>query len=174
MSIYIRFNKDGIQVEAAVLSEKPDGWHEVPANFNWEKHYRILEDGTIVEHDKKSELLSNAKLAALDRVRSILNNHRRKYAGYSHEKSRSYDIQAKAAESILNGNQSDIDLIKPLADIRSISVIEMARLIKTKAEESIRAIARSEALEDQAQKAIKEAKTQEELDSLINEAMQND
>lgn len=179
MPIYLRF-ENAVQVEATTLAKKPEGtgWYKAPAEFDFEKRYKLLDDGTIVERDESdvaAELLSNSKVGALDTVRFILNTYRRKYAGYSHEKSRSYDIQAKAAESILSAasnnqtpNEADTVLIQPLADLRSISVIDMAKLIQSKAEKSVKAIAKCEALEDQAQNAIKKAATQEELSLFLN------
>ena len=179
MPIYLRF-ENALQVEATTLSKKPEGtgWYKAPAEFDFEKRYKLLDDGTIAERDESdiaTELLGNSKVGALDTVRFILNTYRSKYAGYSHEKSRSYDIQAKAAESILNAiannqtpNEADTALIQPLADLRSISVIDMAKLIQSKAEKSVKAIAKCEALEDQAQNAIKKAATQEELSLFLN------
>ena len=179
MPIYLRF-ENAVQVEATTLAKKPEGtgWYKAPAEFSFEKRYKLLDDGTIVERDESdiaAELLGNSKVGALDTMRFILNTYRRKYAGYSHEKSRSYDIQAKAAESILSAasnnqtpNEADTVLIQPLADLRSISVIDMAKLIQSKAEKSIKAIAKCEALEDQAQSAIKKAATQEELSLFLN------
>jgi hypothetical protein len=179
MPIYLRF-ENAVQVEATTLAKKPEGtgWYKAPTDFDFEKHYKLLDDGTIAERDESdvvAELLGNSKVGALDTVRFILNTYRRKYAGYSHEKSRSYDIQAKAAESILSAvannqtpNEADTVLIQPLADLRSISVIDMAKLIQSKAEKSVKAIAKCEALEDQAQNAIKRAPTQEELSLFLN------
>lgn len=179
MPIYLRF-ENAVQVEATTLAKKPEGtgWYKASAEFSFEKRYKLLDDGTIAERDESdvaAELLGNSKVGALDTVRFILNTYRRKYAGYSHEKSRSYDIQAKAAESILNAvannqtpNETDTVLIQPLADLRSISVIDMAKLIQSKAEKSVKAIAKCEALEDQAQNGIKKAATQEELSLLLN------
>jgi hypothetical protein len=179
MPIYLRF-ANGMQVETTTLPKKPEGtgWYKAPSEFDWEKRYKLLDDGTIAERDESdiaTELLGNSKVGALDTVRFILNTYRRKYAGYSHEKSRSYDIQAKAADSILNAiannqtpSEADTVLIQPLADLRSILVIDMAKLIQSKAEKSVKAIAKCEALEDQAQNAIKKAATQEELSLFLN------
>lgn len=179
MAICLRF-EHGIQVETTTLPKKPEGsgWQKAPADFDWEKRYKLLEDGSIAERnesDVAQELLQNSRAGALDTIRFILNTYRRKYAGYSHEKSRSYDIQAKAAESILNAiannqtpNEADTILIQPLADLHSISVIDMAKLIHSKAEKGVKAIAKCEALEDQAQNAIKKAATQEELSLFLN------
>jgi hypothetical protein len=172
MPIYLRFD-NGRQVETTTLPKKPEGWHKAPAEFSWEKRYRLLEDGSVVEREEADlalELLENAKAGALERVRSLLRPYRRQYAGYSHEKARSYDIQAKAAENVLEAmelNQEpdaqDVALLSPLAEVRSLSVSEMAKLIHSKSQKSSRAIAICEALEDQAQHIIKNAKTQEEL-----------
>jgi hypothetical protein len=91
MPIYLRF-ENAVQVEATTLAKKPEGtgWHKAPAEFDFEKRYKLLDDGTIAERDERdvaAELLGNSKVGALDTVRFILNTYRRKYAGYSHEKS---------------------------------------------------------------------------------------
>jgi len=179
MPIYLRF-ENGLQVETTTLPKKPEGagWQKAPADFDWEKRYKLLDDGSIAERnesDVAQELLQNSRAGALDTIRFILNTYRRKYAGYSHEKSRSYDIQAKASESILSAvanNQSpdenDVSLIAPLAETRSISVLDMAKLIQSKSQTGIKAIARCEACEDQAQSFIKKVATQEELSLFLN------
>ncbi len=179
MPIYLRF-ENGLQVETTTLPKKPEGagWQKAPADFDWEKRYKLTEDGSIAERnesDVTQELLQNSRTGALDTIRFILNTYRRKYAGYSHEKSRSYDIQAKASESILSAvanNQSpdenDVSLIAPLAETRSISVLDMAKLIQSKSQTGIKAIARCEACEDQAQSFIKKVATQEELSLFLS------
>ncbi len=57
-------------------------------------------------------------------------------AGYSHQKLKSYEIQAKAAENILAAPESidekDAEIIEPLAKVRGITVTEMARIIEEK------------------------------------------
>lgn len=179
MPIYLRF-ENGLQVETTTLPKKPEGtgWQKAPTDFAWEKRYKLLEDGSVSERDDADvaqELLQNSRAGALDTIRFTLNTYRRKYAGYSHEKSRSYDIQAKAAENILNtaaNNQApddnDASLISPLAEARSISVLDMAKLIQGKSQKGIKAIARCEALEDQAQSFIKKVATQEELSLFLD------
>ena len=174
MPIYLRF-ENAVQVEATTHAKKPEGsgWLKAPAEFDFEKRYKLLDDGTIVERDESdvaAELLGNSKVGALDTVRFILNTYRRKYAGYSHEKSRSYDIQEKTAKSIVaavKNNQTpdekDVELIAPLAEIRSITVIEMAQTILTKARKADRAIAKCENIEDLAQRKIAACTTVEEL-----------
>ncbi|GFR20639.1 uncharacterized protein gp18 [Trichonephila clavata] len=139
MSIYIRFENDK-QVETTILENKPTGWYEAPENFDWQKSYCLTEGGKIVERNQEDielELLETAKLSALDSIRVYFNNYTNKYAGYSHQKLKSYEIQAKAAENILASpesiNKKDAEIIEPLAKVRGISVVEMARIIQEKA-----------------------------------------
>ena len=179
MPIYLRF-ENAVQVEATTLAKKPEGsgWLKAPAEFDFEKRYKLLDDGTIVERDESdvaAELLGNSKVGALDTVRFILNTYRRKYAGYSHEKSRSYDIQEKTAKSIVaavKNNQTpdekDVELIAPLAELRSISVGDMAQLILTKSRKADRAIARCENIEDRAQRKIETCTTLDELKTFMD------
>ncbi|WP_341814799.1 MULTISPECIES: hypothetical protein [unclassified Wolbachia] len=180
MTIYIRFENNK-QVETTTLESKPTGndWYEAPKNFNWQKSYRLIEGGKIVERSKEDielELLENAKFSALDSVRFYFNDCTHKYAGASHQKSKSYEIQAKAAENILAAPESidekDAEIIEPLAKVRDIPVIEMARIIQEKAKKAVKAIIKCEELEDLAKKKIKEVRDKEELQSLLNDFKQ--
>jgi sugar diacid utilization regulator len=60
-------------------------------------------------------------------------------------------------------------LIKPLADIRNISVLEMAELILEKAAIANQKIIQAEAIEDQYQDLIESAETVSKLAELLNE-----
>ncbi|MDG7056563.1 MAG: hypothetical protein LKM43_00175 [Wolbachia endosymbiont of Penenirmus auritus] len=176
MPNYIRFENNK-QIEVIVVENKPEGgdWYEAPKNFDWQKSYRLTEGGKIVERSKEDielELLQNAKLSAFSSLRTYYDNYTHKYAGYSHQKARSYAIQAEAAESILAAPESidekDAAIIEPLARVRGISVVEMAQMIQEKAQKAVKAIIKCEELEDLAKKKIKEIKDQEELQSFLN------
>lgn len=176
MSIYVRFENDK-QVETTVLENMPDGkgWYKAPENFDWQKSYCLAEGGKIVERsseDIQGELLQNAKFSALSSLHIHFNNFTCKYTGYSHQKAKSYEVQAKATENILASpdsiDEKDAKIIEPLAKVREISVVEMAKLIQSKAQRAVEVIARCEELEDIAKKRIKEAKTQKELQSFLN------
>ena len=138
MSIYIRFENDK-QVETTILENKPTGndWYEAPENFDWQKSYCLTEGGKIVERNQEDielELLETAKLSALDSIRVYFNHYTHQYAGYSHQKLKSYEIQAKAAKNILaDQDEKDAEIIEPLAKVRDITVIEMAKIIQEKA-----------------------------------------
>lgn len=180
MPIYIHFENKK-QVETTTLESKPTGndWYEAPENFDWQKSYCLTEGGKIVERSQEDielELLENAKLSALDSIRVYFNNYTNKYAGYSHQKLKSYEIQAKAAENILAAPESidekDAEIIEPLAKVRDITVIEMAKIIEEKAKKAVKAIIKCEELEDLAKKKIKEVRDKEELQSLLNDFKQ--
>ncbi|WP_395461637.1 hypothetical protein [Wolbachia endosymbiont (group A) of Therophilus tumidulus] len=180
MPIYIHFENNK-QVETTTLESKPTGndWYEAPKNFDWQKSYCLTEGGKIVERSKEDielELLETAKLSALDSVRSYFNNYTHQYAGASHQKSKSYEIQAKAAENILAAPESidekDAEIIEPLAKVRDIPVIEMAKIIEEKAKKAVKAIIKCEELEDLAKKKIKEIKDKEELQNFLNDFKQ--
>lgn len=118
--------------------------------------------------------MENAKLSAL---RVYFNNYANKYAGSSHQKSKSYAIQAKAAENILATkearlNDKDVEVIEPLAKVRGITVIEMARIIEEKVKKAVKAIMKCEELEDITKKKIAEAKSENELENLLNDFKQ--
>ncbi|GFR24764.1 phage tail protein [Trichonephila clavata] len=174
MPIYVHFENNK-QVETTTLTTKPKGenWYEAPKNFDWQKSYRLTEGGKIVERSQEDielELLENAKFSAFDSIRVYFNNYTNKYAGHSHQKSKSYEIQAKAAENILaDQDEKDTEIIEPLAKVRDITVIEMARIIQEKAKRAKEAIIKCEELEDLAKKKIKEAKSEGELQTLLDD-----
>ncbi|APR97820.1 hypothetical protein [Wolbachia endosymbiont of Folsomia candida] len=178
MTIYIRFENDK-QVETTTLENKPEGigWHEAPESFDWQKSYCLTEGGEIAERSEKDiedELLQNAKFSVLSNLDIYFNNYTNQYTGNSHQKAKSYEIQEKAAENILVAEEAnqplhskDTEIIEPLAKIRGISVIEMAKLIQDKAKKAVKVVAKCEELEDLAKKRIKEAKTKEELQNFL-------
>src|SRR6266576_2642691 len=180
MSIYIRFENDK-QVETTILESKPKGknWYEAPEDFEWQKSYCLTEGGKIVERSQEDielGLLETAKLSAFSSLRAYYDNYTHKYAGASHQKSKSYEIQAKAAENILAAPESidekDAEIIEPLAKVRRISVVEMAKIIEEKAKKAVKAIIKCEELEDLAKKKIKEAKSEGELQALLDDCKQ--
>lgn len=180
MPIYIHFENNK-QVETTTLESKPAGndWYEAPENFDWQKSYCLTEGGKIVERSQEDielELLETAKLSAFSSLRAYYDNYTHQYAGASHQKSKSYAIQAKAAENILTApesiNKKDAEVIEPLAKVRGISVVEMARIIQEKAKRAKKAIIKCEELEDLAKKKIKEVRDKEELQSLLNDFKQ--
>lgn len=180
MPVYIKF-KNNKQVETTTLESKPTGnnWYEAPKNFDWQKSYCLTEGGEIAQRSQENielELLETAKLSALDSIRVYFNNYTHQYAGYSHQKSKSYEIQAKAAENILTAPESidgkDAEIIEPLAQVRGISVVQMAELIQEKVKRAKEAIIKCEELEDLAKKEIKEAKNERELRVLLDDFKQ--
>ncbi|UJQ21365.1 hypothetical protein L2227_01980 [Wolbachia endosymbiont of Delia radicum] len=180
MTIYIRFENHK-QIETTILENKPTGndWYEAPKNFDWQKSYCLTEGGEIAQRNQEDielELLDNAKLSALDSMRFYYDNHTHQYAGHSYQKSKSYEIQAKAAENILAApeamNAKDKEIIEPLAKVRGITVIEMARIIEEKVKKAVKAIVKCEELEDMAKRKIEEAKSERELENLLNDFKQ--
>ncbi|MCA7010474.1 MULTISPECIES: hypothetical protein [unclassified Wolbachia] len=180
MSIYIRFENDK-QVETTTLESKPteNDWYEAPEDFDWQKSYCLTEGGKIAQRNQEDielELLQNAKFSALSNLHAYYDNYTHQYSGYSHQKSKSYEIQAKAAENILAAPESidkkDAEIIEPLAKVRGISVVEMARIIQEKAKRAKKAIIKCEELVDIAEREIGEAKSKEELQTLLDNCKQ--
>lgn len=172
MPIYIRF-ENSKQVEATILNKKPtgNGWFKAPTEFEWTKHYCLDADNNIqerAESDLNQEILNNSKDNAKKTVTQTLDKYRREYAGYSFEKSESYRIQATAAKNILQSNKAgeqfdseDVSVIKPLADLRNIDVVEMATTIIKKSREAKRAMAKLEECEDKIEKELSECSSLE-------------
>ncbi|UXX40600.1 hypothetical protein [Wolbachia endosymbiont of Oryzaephilus surinamensis] len=180
MPIYIRFEHNK-QVETTTLESKPIGndWYEAPKNFDWQKSYQLTEGGEIAQRSQEDielELLQNAKFSALSNLRAYYDNYTNEYAGNSHQKAKSYQIQEKAAKSILAAPESidekDKEIIEPLAKVRGITVIEMARIIEEKAKKAVKEIIKCEELEDITKKKIAEAKSKNELENLLNDFKQ--
>ncbi|WP_253309022.1 MULTISPECIES: hypothetical protein [Rickettsiales] len=177
MPIYIRFENNK-QIEVTVLENKPTGndWYEAPKNFDWQKSYCLTEGGEIAQctrEDIQKELLDNAKLCAFDSMRFYYDSYINQYAGNSHQKAKSYEIQAEAAKNILAApesiNKKDAAIIEPLARVRGISVVEMAKIIQEKAKKAVKEIMKCEELEDITKKKIKEVKSEEELQTLLDD-----
>ncbi|WP_353286856.1 hypothetical protein [Wolbachia endosymbiont (group A) of Anthophora plumipes] len=125
------------------------------------------------KEDIQKELLDNAKLCAFDSMRFYYDSYINQYAGNSHQKAKSYEIQAEAAKNILAApesiNKKDAAIIEPLARVRGISVVEMAKIIQEKAKKAVKEIMKCEELEDIAKKKIKEVKSEEELQTLLDD-----
>ncbi|WP_338482776.1 hypothetical protein [Wolbachia endosymbiont (group A) of Ophion costatus] len=177
MPIYIRF-ENYKQVETTTLESKPTGndWYEAPENFDWQKSYCLTEGGEIAQRNQEDielELLQNAKFSVLNSMRFHYDNHTHQYAGHSHQKAKSYEIQAQAAKSILAApesmNEKDAEIIEPLAKVRGITVIEMARIIEEKVKKAVKEIMKCEELEDLAKRKIEEAKSESELRTLLDD-----
>ncbi|MFP3027551.1 MAG: hypothetical protein ACEY3L_15400, partial [Wolbachia sp.] len=180
MSIYIRFENHK-QVETTTLESKPTGndWYEAPEDFDWQKSYCLTEGGEIAQRTKEDiqkELLDNAKLCAFDSMRFYYDSYINQYAGNSHQKAKSYEIQAETAKNILAApesiNKKDAAIIEPLARVRGISVVEMAKIIQEKAKKAVKEIIKCEELEDITKKKIAEAKSKNELENLLNDFKQ--
>jgi hypothetical protein len=174
MKTYIRF-EDGQQVEATILATKPAGnyWKTAPKNFDFSKRYKLNESGTIEEissEELDSMRLNTEKTNVLIELKRIINNAVGKYIGENSSKQKSYELQEKAANAIIDGQGPSHELlIKPLADIRNISVLEMAELILEKATIANQKIIQAEAIEDQYQELIESAENISKLDELLNE-----
>jgi len=177
VTIYIRFENHK-QVETTTLENKPTGndWYEAPEDFDWQKSYCLIEGGKIAQRNQEDielELLQNAKFSALSNLRAYYDNYTHQYAGHSHQKAKSYEIQAKAAENILAApesmNEKDAEIIEPLAKVRGITVIEMAKIIEEKVKKAVKEIMKCEELEDLVKRKIEEAKSENELQTLLDD-----
>ena len=133
MKTFIRFDENGNQIETTSLESKPDvdGWKLAPKDFDFGKRYRLLETGNIQEIPE-SELISTKLdttkgLVGLELSR-IIDLKRNKFIASSDAKRKCYEIQESAAKSVIADENSSLGgLIKPLADLRKISVLEMAK-----------------------------------------------
>jgi hypothetical protein len=65
--------------------------------------------------------------------------------------------------------KKDKEIIEPLAKVRGITVIEMARIIQEKAKKAVKEIMKCEEFEDLAKRKIEEAKSENELKTLFDD-----
>jgi hypothetical protein len=174
MNRYIRF-ENGKQAEVTTLAAKPTGsdWKKAPQNFDFAKRYRLSSSGS-VEEIPDAELmltkLDTAKALALQELSRLVDIARSKYVGESASKQKSYELQEKAANAVVDNPNSGLSsLIYPLANVRNITVLEMAELILEKAATANQKIIQAEAIEDEYQVLIENAKSTEQLEVLLTE-----
>jgi hypothetical protein len=172
MNKYIRF-ESGKQVEVTTLAAKPTGsdWKKAPQNFDFAKRYRLSDTGS-VEEIPSAELLSTkldaVKALALQELSRLVDMARGKYVGESAAKQKSYELQEKAANAVIDGQESALgSLIQPLANVRNITVLEMAELILEKAATANQKIIHAEAIEDEYQVLVGNAESTEQIDGFL-------
>lgn len=169
MTVYVRFeNKQ--QVETITADKKPPdtGWHKAPEDFEWGKRYQLengkmqlMADVTIMEME-----LETKRNMAMGDVRICVDMYRKKYMGYSAEKSQGYAVQSREAELVLAGNTGNT--LQLLASTRGISVEKMAALIQQKTQRTAKAMVICEALEDGAIMELKKANTPEAVKVIVD------
>jgi hypothetical protein len=178
MKTFIRF-ENGRQIEAVTLENKPSGagWKQVPKNFDFSKRYRLSEAGAIEEisaEELAAERLNAEKTTALQELSRLVESAREKYIGHSPAKRKCYEIQERAANAVIDNVESVLGmLIRPLAIIRNIGILEMAELILTKAATSNQKIIEAEAIEDKYQILIKNAVNIDQISVLLTEILNN-
>lgn len=174
MKTYIRF-ENGKQVEVTTLESKPLGtdWKTTPKNFDFTKRYRLSVSGSVEEMPQEivdKERLTEQKSVALLELSRIIDRSRAQYVGETPYKQKSYEIQEKIASTVIDNPETSLGLIiKPLADVRNISVSDMADLILEKSTLANKKIIEAEAIEDKYQDLIESAESISRLDELLSE-----
>ncbi|GHT92108.1 hypothetical protein FACS1894122_05490 [Alphaproteobacteria bacterium] len=173
MKTYIRF-ENGKQLEVATLVSKPseEGWKIAPANFEFSKRYKLA-SGKIEEvsvDELAAMRLAETKAMIATEISMLVDNARSKYVGGSPAKQKCYELQEKAALSVLENAESPLgSILQPLADVRNITILEMAELILAKAQVANQKIIWAEAIEDNYKLLIENAETIEQIDQLLVE-----
>ncbi|GHU20406.1 hypothetical protein FACS189472_11680 [Alphaproteobacteria bacterium] len=173
MKTYIRFENEK-QLEVATLVSKPseEGWKTAPANFEFSKRYKLA-SGKIEEvsvDELAAMRLAETKAMIATEISILVDNVRSKYIGCSPAKQKCYELQEKAALSVLENAESPLSsLIQPLAEVRNITISEMAQLILAKAQVANQKIIWAEAIEDNYKLLIENAETIEQIDQLLVE-----
>jgi hypothetical protein len=176
MKTFIRF-ENSRQVETVALENKPAGenWKTAPKNFDFSKRYKLSGAGAIEEipiEELAAERLKTEKALALQELSRLVDNARDKYVGRSPAKRKCYAIQEMAANAVIDNIESVLGLlIKPLATLRNIGLLEMAELILTKSAASNRKIIEAEAIEDEYKMLIEGAESVGNLRFLITEVL---
>lgn len=175
MTYYIKFDENGVQQEAVAQSSKPSGkgWYKAKKKFDFTKRYRLTSDDTIREEtpeENEAVFVDLAKHTAKSEVQVYLETIRTKFSGYSTGKNKAYEAQARSALRVLAAQENgvDIDLLDEkilgnLADARSITILEMAHLIKAKMDETDIILGLIDAYEDRAMQVIKDATNRNNL-----------
>jgi hypothetical protein len=116
-----------------------------------------------------STKLDTAKALALQELSRLVDIARSKYIGESAAKRKCYELQEKAANAVIDGQGPSQELLLlPLANVRNITVLEMAELILAKAATANQKIIQAEAALDMQQMLIKNAESTEQIDELLN------
>jgi hypothetical protein len=171
---YIKFENEN-QVEVAMLATKPTGseWKVAPANFDYSKRYRLNAAGKIEEISSEELATMNFEISqsmALEEISMLIDRARNKYVGESASKRKSHALQEKAANAVISDVDSQLtSVIQPLAEVRNITILEMAQLISAKAEIANQKILQLEAMEDNYEKLVKNAETSEQIMQLMSE-----
>ncbi|GHT98394.1 hypothetical protein FACS1894126_3820 [Alphaproteobacteria bacterium] len=119
------------QTAVATFVSKPteDGWKVAPANFEFSKRYKLA-SGKIEEisvDELAAMRLAETKAMATTEISMLVDNARSKYVGGSPAKQKCYELQEKAALSVLEDAESPLgSLIQPLAEVRNITISEPA------------------------------------------------
>jgi hypothetical protein len=175
MKIYIRFDENGRQIEVTTLAAKPAGneWKKAPQDFDFAKRYKLSSSGSVEEiHETElmSTKLDTAKTLALQELSRLVDIARGKYVGESAAKRKCYELQEKAANAVVDGPNSGLSrLIQLLANVRNITVLEMAELVLEKANLANQKIIQAEAIEDEYQALIENAESTGQIDGFLKD-----
>ena len=178
MAYYIKFDENGVQQEAVSRSSKPagDGWYKADGkDFDFAKRYRLDPDETIreeTEAENESLFVALARGTAVSETQAFLETVREKHSGYSSGKNKAYEAQARSALRVLAAEDAgesidalDNQILGEMASVRSVTVPEMAALIKAKMDETDVILGLIEGYEDRAMQIIEDATNRDTLRS---------
>ncbi len=185
MGIYIRF-ENGKQSEVSTLAEHPgEGWVEAPKNFSWDVQYRLDEKGNLKvmkAAEIAAEAMQKIRPRKKEEVKSQATQFRNQFKGIGQTKSEEYRFKADAARRIvelskgkkpLPANNPDVEFLSFEAEAREMEVLELAKQIFQKNNESQLKLGIISAFEVKSLKLVDQAtseeKLQKELDALILE-----
>jgi hypothetical protein len=125
----------------------------------------------VPEVEVQSAKLNTTKALGLQELSRLVDMARSKYVGESAGKQKCYELQEKAANAVIDDPDSGLgSLIQPLANVRNVTILEMAELILEKAILANQKIIQAEAIEDEYQYLIENAESAEQIDGFLNAA----
>lgn len=170
MTIFIRFNQQGKQIEAIQRSTRPNSdWKIAPADFSWNKRYKLVQDQVLemTEENLEEENLKTQKGLVLCHVQQ-------RFHEILDQKTHIplLDIQLKMAEAqvarVFLENREDTkaqEALQPLAKVWNLSLEETATKLQQEAEKTSQFLLLARTYQEKATLDIENITSLEDLES---------
>lgn len=168
MTIFIRFDSQGSQMEAIQCSNRPGlEWKTAPKDFSWEKRYKRVQDQVkeMTEADLEEENLQIQKGLVLSNLQQKLHAILESIAPLRDIPQKM--MEAQAAQAFLD-NEKDTkvqEALQPLANVWNLSLQEAAQKLQQEAEKMNRLLLLARTYQEKATFEIKDISSLEELDA---------
>lgn len=168
MTIFIRFDSQGSQMEAIQCSNRPGlEWKTAPKDFSWEKRYKRVQDQVkeMTEADLEEENLQIQKGLVLSNLQQKLHAILESIAPLRDIPQKM--MEAQAAQAFLD-NEKDTkaqEALQPLANVWNLSLQETAQKLQQEAEKMNRLLLLVRTYQEKATFEIKDISSLEELET---------